>query len=53
MFNLNVLLEYVVDHIILAVSMCEFLFSIPQNVNHCLLFTLQQNFYRYMRFFII
>ena len=30
----------------------EFLFSIPQNGSHCLLFTLQQNFYKYKRFFI-
>jgi hypothetical protein len=31
----------------------EFPFSIPQNARHCCLFTLQQNFYKYKRFFII
>jgi len=31
----------------------EFLFSIPKNAKHCCLFTLQQNFYKYERFFII
>jgi hypothetical protein len=31
----------------------EFPFSITQNTRHCCLFTLQQNFYKYKRFFII
>jgi hypothetical protein len=49
---LHDLLEYVVDHVILTVS-TWISFCIPQNAKYCCLFTLQQNFYKYERFFII